>query len=151
MNELSISALLDRYQQARGKAMKLSEDQFEQLTLFFPGLLITASDGEIDEEEWVYIKYLARFTSSIFSDSLSKLELQDLQDSYFKEFKYLLENLDTWEQEFIETLKRHLEKNGEFKDTVLDALYLFAEASDGTSEEEEQAINSLTDMLNLES
>ncbi len=153
MNDLMenslISKLLTQYRQKRNKAGALSYEQFEQLLLFFPGLLITASDGVVDDEEWVYIKYLAKFTSSVFNESLSKDELLALQDSYFKEFKYLLENLEEWESIFIETLRQYLEENEDMKDSVSDALYLFADASGGTSEEEEEAIERLTQMLAL--
>ena len=129
---------------------QLTEVQFGTLTLFFPSLLVIASDGVIDQDEWVYVKYLAKFISDTYKKELNDVELADLNQSYYKALEFLIDHLDTWEDRFLDTLKSHLAENPHQKATVEEVLHLFAEASEGESEEEAEKIEELTVRLALD-
>ena len=66
------------------------------------------------------------------------------------EFRYLLENIDRWKKRFLNALKSHLEDQTDDKEFVLEAMYLFANAADGISDEEHEIIEELSERLSLE-
>ncbi len=127
----------------------LSADQFGTLLTFFPALLVIASDGVIDDDEWVYVKYLAKFMAENDKDTSGKNQ-KELQKQYFNELKYLLESLMNWEEKFIDTLADYLMNYPEIKEDIEEILHMFAEASEGESEIEEETIASLSHKLGLE-
>lgn len=128
----------------------LSREHFQTLFIYFPCLLIVASDGIVDDEEWVFIKYLGKFMAEGYKSSLTRTELEHLQKVYFNELEYLIKTLDQWKNPFLDTLRDYLEANEDEKDDILDILHLFADASDGVSDEEEEAIEEISERLNLE-
>jgi len=130
----------------------LTEEQFNSLLIFFPALLVVASDGVVDDEEWMYVKYLAKFMSDSFKyqGDVTESERKELEALFLENLKYLLESLDTWEEKFIDTLRDYLEDTPELKEDVLEILHLFAEASEGTSDEEQEVIDKLVQRLGLE-
>ncbi|NLR91100.1 MULTISPECIES: hypothetical protein [Flammeovirga] len=128
----------------------ISREHFQTLFTYFPCLLIVASDGVVDEEEWVFVKYLSKFMADAYKSSLTKPELDSLQKTYFQELEYLVKSLDKWKEPFLDTLHSYLEENDDEKEDILDILHLFAEASDGVCDDEEEAIEELTERLNLE-
>ena len=148
MTSASISALFDEYQKV--SESKLTVEQFETLVMFLPALLVIASDGVIDQEEWVYVKYLAKFMSDNYKKGLTEAELALLNQSFYEDLEYLIDNLDTWEDRFVKALHQHLQKHEHLKETVMETLHLFAEASEGESDEEAVKIEQLTNKLALE-
>lgn len=153
MPQVILLPLYEQYMQERSwtpNNLPLSVEQFELLVVFFPCLIVAASDGIIDKEEWVYIKYLARFTTSSLSPEPEGEVKKALEKSYFKEFSYLAANLAHWRPSFFKALHEILEKDPDAKEYILDALYLFADASDGTSAEEKASINQIIEELKLE-
>ncbi|MBX2844458.1 MAG: hypothetical protein KTR26_22035 [Flammeovirgaceae bacterium] len=148
MQSPEFESLHQKYQGV--KSSQLNGDQFGTLVLFFPSLLVVASDGIIDEEEWVYVKYLAKFMADTYKNDLDDEARESLESQYFAELNFLISNLEEWEPKFVDTLRAYLETNPLVKEDVLEILYLFAEASDGESEEETLKINSLKEELILE-
>jgi hypothetical protein len=69
---------------------------------------------------------------------------------YKSEFRYLIKNLDQWQDKFLAALKEYFEKNEASKEFVLETMYLFAHASDGVSADENEVIDYLTKELGLE-
>ncbi|KXX70180.1 hypothetical protein [Flammeovirga sp. SJP92] len=130
--------------------VELSREHFQTLFIYFPCLLIVASDGVVDDEEWVFVKYLAKFMAESYKSSLTRTELENLQKVYYNELEYLVNNLEQWKDPFLDTLKGYLEQNDDEKDDILDILHLFADASDGVSDDEEEAIEEISKRLNLE-
>lgn len=148
MKSEAIEELYDTYK--RVKECHVNKEQFGTMVLFFPALLVVACDGEIDEEEWVYVRYLAKFIADSF-----KTEIPDdaqravLQENFSKELEFLAHSLDEWKAKFVAALKNYLVENPLVKDDVEDILHLFAEASEGESEEEAETIMKLEKELGL--
>jgi hypothetical protein len=148
MAEQAVAGLYNQYKQERD--LKLNVEQFESFLAFFPALLVVASDGIVDKEEWLYCRKMASGLGNSFSeDSMSMEETQKLTIIYRAEFKYLLDNLDKWEERFLDTLKIYLDHNSYAKEFVNETAHLFAQASDGISDEERETINILEKRLDL--
>jgi hypothetical protein len=135
------------YKKTSGSA--IVENQFGTLVMFFPSLLVVASDGVVDDEEKIYVKYLAKFMADTFKNEISPDERDSIEGSYLSDLEYLLDNLPDWEPKFIDTLKSYLETHEDAKEDIVDILYLFADASDGVSDDEEQKIEELKTILDL--
>lgn len=148
MDLSGIQPLYESYVKASKSDM--TKEEFDTLFLFFPSLLVIASDGVVDDEEWVYVKYLAKFMADTFKTEITPKERNQLEQDYFKELSFLLEHLEEWENRFVDRLRDFLEGQGDAKEDVLDVLYLFAEASDGQSEEETEKIEELKLRLRIE-
>lgn len=142
------TALYQHYLSKRDKT--LEKKHFDTLFMFFPSLLVIASDGEVDEEEWVYVRYLAKFMADTFRDEHTQEERDQLQDVFLAELTFLLETLSSWEKRFIPVMEHYLGIHPEAKEDVLDILHLFAEASDGESDAEAEKISQLSHQLGLD-
>jgi len=147
MDSAKIIELKASYEKEREH--ELTSEQFGSLVLFFPSLLIIASDGEVDDEEWVYVNYLSKFIADTFKDEIGEEERDELEARYLLELTFLVNNLSTWEQPFLDALHDYISFNEAVKEDVEDILYLFAEASDGKSEEEEEKIEELKQILEI--
>lgn len=148
MKSDAIDNLFESYSEV--SPTQLNFDQFGTLLTFFPALLVIASDGVIDDDEWVYVKYLSKFMAENDNDTTGKSQ-KELQELYFSELKYLLESLMNWEERFVETLADYLAHYPEIKEDIEEILHMFAEASEGESEIEEETIASLSHRLGLDS
>lgn len=146
MKSEAIDSLFESYKEV--SPTQLNSDQFGTLLTFFPALLVIASDGVIDDDEWVYVKYLAKFMAENDTDTSEK-PVKELTELYFDELKYLLESLMSWEEKFIEALADYLKHFPEIKEDIEEILHMFAEASEGESEIEEETIASLSHRLGL--
>ena len=129
---------------------KLTDDQFNNLVMFFPALLVIASDGVIDQEEWIYVKYLSKFMADTYKKEIDQQQLAALNQDYYAELEFLIDNLDAWEARFVDALQKHLHEFPGQKETVMETLHLFAEASEGESDEEAEKIEELSKKLHLE-
>lgn len=131
--------------------IKLNKEQFIYLLTLFPALRVALSDGMVDKAEWLTVKRLAKILGDEFtSEDLGKEKKENLMLIYKTEFRYLIKNLDQWEQKFLKALKEYFEKNEAAKEFVIETMYLFAHASDGISAEENSTIQKLTKELGLE-
>lgn len=140
--------LFAEYKEANRRA--LTKEQFDSMVMFFPSLLVVASDGVVDEEELIYVNYLGKFMADSLKDELTSEQRDLLEEQYVKELGFLLDHLSEWEPKFVAALKAYLAQHAEAKEDLVDILYLFAEASDGLSEEEEEKIEELKQILDLQ-
>ena len=142
--------LYEKYKEA--SATTLSQDEFENLVIFFPTLLIVASDGVIDEEEKLYLEYLATFMSKNTYQN-QKIDREASKKRYLDALEFLttteggassdLGNLAKWEPLFIDVLKQHIKNDPNGKAQIEEIMRLFADASDGVSDEEENKIQEI--------
>ena len=146
---MTVKSLYSEYTQAR--KVKVSEEQFTSFTVFFPALLVIISDGIVDMEEWEYVKQLSRFIAKSFKeDDHESVDIEALAKAYRHEISFLIKHLRDWQDKFIDALQSYILENPEIKSSVLETMELFAEASEGTSNEEEKRIQYLKEKLDLE-
>lgn len=144
-----MEALYNEYTQAR--FIELNKEQFIYVVNLFPALRVVLSDGIVDQDEWNTVKRLAKILGDEFaSDDLGEEKEENLMLIYRSEFRYLIKNLNQWEDKFLAALKEYFKENEASKEFVLETMYLFAHASDGISTEEDSTINYLTKELGLE-
>jgi tellurite resistance protein len=144
-----IDQLFKEYTQQR--FIKLNREQFVYIVNLFPALRVVMSDGIMDQEEWVTVKRLAKILGDEFaSEDLGEEKEENLMLIYRAEFRHLLKNLDQWQAKFLSALKDYFNENDTSKEFVVETMYLFASASDGVSEEENEVIEFLTKELGLE-
>jgi hypothetical protein len=136
---------------SRVRNIDINKEQFIYILNLFPALLVVLSDGMVDGEEWKTVKKLATILGKEFATTDLGMEKEEnLTLIYKSEFKYLLKNRELWERKFLDTLKAYFSKNQSSKEFVLETMFLFANASDGISIEEDRMIDTLTTELGLE-
>ena len=139
------------YQQYQGeRQVLLSVDQFTSFLAFFPALLVAASDGIVDREEWHYCQRLAQGLGGSYREELNAEETEKLTLLYRQEFAYLLQHLSQWEELFLTTLEQYFRENLYAKKFVSQTAWLFAEASNGISTEEETKMSELCKRFGLQ-
>ncbi|MEM7548756.1 MAG: hypothetical protein AAF363_03730 [Bacteroidota bacterium] len=143
----SVAELYKDYTQER--KIDLSPEQFASFLAFYPALLVASSDGIVDKEEWLYCKKLASGLGNSFSRDDSEEDHENLTLIYRYEFRYLLKNQEIWEERFLKVVKEYLSENSYAKEFVNETIYLFADASNGISQEEMDTINCLEIKLDL--
>lgn len=149
MAAYTIPQLFQEYRQERN--VKISEDQFTSFVVFFPSLLVIISDGVVDMEEWEYLQQLSLFMAKSFKkEGDAEMNVNELSKSYLLEIGYIIKHLKAYQSAFLSALKDFLQANPEDKASVLDTIQLFADASDGTSDEEADKIQHLSEYLGLE-
>ncbi len=136
--------LYESYQNAR--LTSLTYPQFLNILNLYPSILICMSDGVLDKEEDEQLMGVAK-NLAIYSEE--EIEKDRLEFTYQEELRYLLQNLDMWEQKFLNALKEHLSGPEGDKEFVLESMYLFANAANGISEVERERIKSLSQQLGL--
>ncbi len=135
----------------RERFINLNKEQFVYIVNLFPALRVVMSDGIVDQDEWVTVKRLAKILGDEFaSDDLGEEKEENLMLIYRAEFRHLVKNLDKWQDKFLAALKDYFNENEPSKEFVVETMYLFASASDGVSEEENEVIEFLTKELGLE-
>lgn len=142
-----VHALYLEYTKERN--LELTEDQFGSFMAFFPALIVASSDGMVDKEEWMYCKKLASGLGNSFNETDNDEESENLTLIYRYEFRYLLKNLDKWENKFVKALKLYLQENEYAKEFINETIYLFASASQGISQEEMNKIKHFEQELDL--
>lgn len=128
----------------------LSLDQFTYILKIYPSLLVCMSDGKLDDAEWHGVLNISKGLALLYIDQQPHAKAEEIEVLFRTEFKYLLENIDRWEKKFINTLSSFLEENTGDKEFVYEAMYLFANAADGISHEEQRTIDRLASRLSLE-
>jgi len=137
---------------AQERFITLNKEQFIYIVNLFPALRVVLSDGILDREEWDTVKRLAKILGDEFASiDLGEEKEENLMLIYKGEFRYLIKNLEQWEARFLSALKEYFEENEASKEFVMETMYLFAHASNGISEEENETINYLTETLGLAS
>lgn len=148
MPNTQIRQLFQCYQQEREAPFSL--DQFTSFLAFFPALLIAASDGIVDREEWQYCQQLAQGLGYSYREELAPEDTAKLTLLYRQEFVYLLKNLEHWEEPFLQALESFFRHNLFAKKFVSQTTWLFADASEGVSLEEETKMRYLCRRFDLD-
>lgn len=143
-----IESLLDEYQRVR--RVELNRDLFVYILKLYPSLLVCMSDGKLDDEEWDNVMKLARGLAEEYAELIPDVDKEKIAQNFRTEFRYLLENVERWQKKFLNALKGYIEDSRDDKEFIMETMYLFANAADGISLEEQQAINNLADRLDLE-
>ncbi len=143
-----IETLLQEYQRIR--RVEINRDLFVYILKLYPALLVCMSDGKLDDEEWDSVMKLARGLAEEYSELIPGSDKEKIAQNFRTEFRYLLENVERWQKKFLSALRGFIEDSRDDKEFILESMYLFANAADGISMEEQQAINNLADRLDLE-
>ncbi len=143
-----IESLLEEYQRVR--RVELNRDLFVYILKLYPSLLVCMSDGKLDDEEWDSVMKLARGLAEEYVGLIPGADKEKIAQNFRTEFRYLLENVERWNKKFLNALKGHIADSRDDKEFIMESMYLFANAADGISLEEQQAINNLADRLDLE-
>ena len=69
---------------------------------------------------------------------------------YQAEFRYLIKNRHNWERKFLDALKDVIKEDQKEKNLIKETMQMFANASDGTSKEENYCMTSLIGYLELD-
>ncbi len=145
----AVSSLFTEYQ--ANCNTKLTQEQFTTLLTFFPSLLVIAADGVIEDEEWIYVKYISRSMAETFIDDFGgEINVAELKQLYYNDLEYLVSSLGQWEEKFLVVLKEYLQDAPDLKEDIVDIMYMFAEASDNDSVDEERVIQEVKRRLNIE-
>lgn len=148
MATLKMDQLYSEYLKERN--IKINRDQFIYIVNLLPALLVVLSDGIVDREEWTTVKKLAKILGNEFAtEDLGLDKEENLTLIYRSEFRYLLKSREQWEEPFLDALRDYFVENESSKDFVLETMYLFANASDGISEEEDEIIVKLCGRLGI--
>jgi hypothetical protein len=139
--------LFEEYKKVRNIDLTLA--QFTYLLNLYPCLIVCMSDGVLDKEDWDGVSKLAKGLTMNFSDDLNSEEVDKMEQKFRTEFMYLMENLEKWQKKFLNALKNHISTSKLDKEFVLESMYLFANAADGISDVEQQAIDMLSERLAL--
>ncbi len=142
-----VDLLYEEYKKSR--KISLDREQFTYLTKLYPALLVCMSDGVLDEEEWDGIVMATKGLAEEFVQSPDD-DKDMIAIAFRTEFRYLLDNIDRWQKKFLNALSDSIKDNQSDKEFVLECMYLFANAADGISDEEQAKIDSLAQRLNLE-
>lgn len=140
--------LLQEYLKIRKSNLTL--DQFTYILKIYPSLLVCMSDGKLDDAEWHSVLNISKGLALLYLDQQPNAKAEEIEVLFRTEFKYLLENIDRWEKKFINTLNNYLIDHHDDKEFVFEAMYLFANAADGISHEEQRTIDRLASRLSLE-
>jgi hypothetical protein len=146
--EKSIAHLYHKYKKSR--EIPFSQEQFTSFIAFFPVLLVAASDGVVDREEWRYCQKLAGGLVASYGKTETPQEADALTRLYRKEFVFLLSNLEEWEEAFLLALEAYFQLHPYAKKFVTQTVYLFADASEGICEEEQNTMEYLCLRLKLD-
>lgn len=134
----------------QSRKSEVSIDQFTYILKIYPSLLVCMSDGKLDKEEWDGVLNISKGLALVYLDQMPNVSAEKVESQFRTEFRYLLENIDKWEKKFLNTLKSYLEEHEDEKEFVQEAMYLFANAADGISHEEQRTIDKLSSRLSLE-
>ncbi len=148
---MPINVLEDLYEfYKKERTLNLNLEQFTMFVEFFPALLVIMSDGILDSEEEAYIEKLSHnMGNSFLGEGLSVKKVLELNDIFKTEFQYLMQNLDYWQDHFLNSLKNHLHIYPTEKEIILETLYLFAKKSKEERKEENKTIDFLKGQLDL--
>ena len=145
----AVTSLFDEYH--KNCNTKLTQEQFTTLLTFFPSLLVIAADGVIEDEEWIYVKYISRSMAETFIDDFGEeINVGELKQMYYNDLEYLVGALGQWEDKFLVALKEYLVETPDLKEDIVDIMYMFAEASDNDSVDEERVIQEVKKRLDIE-
>lgn len=116
-----LADLHDQYRRER-RTETLKLEEFEQLLLLFPSVLVLQADGHIDTTEMMFLSQMAKILSRAGA-SLSEADLR-------QEVRYLSRSVNYWRKPFMEVLVRYIEER-RVATEVLDLMISAASSSTG--------------------
>ncbi|MCS6967132.1 MAG: hypothetical protein RMJ44_02270 [Cytophagales bacterium] len=128
---------------------RLDREQFLTLLVFFPALLVIGADENIDEEEWIYVEYIAKAMADVFREETPSANIEQLKEHFLADLKFLTTHMQQWKMLFLQSLKKYLEELPSISEQVIDVLYLFADASGNASSEEMHTIEEIRQFLGI--
>lgn len=111
---------------------------------------MVASDELTDREEWVFCRKLAYGLVASFQEENPAEANDALKRLYRREFIFLLCKPEEWEEEFLQAPEEYFIQYPYVKKFVSQTMYLFADASNGISDEEHDTQDCLFNRLNPE-
>ena len=118
----------------------LSENQFAQMLLMLPSVLVSFSDGEFDELEKASLASAcegAAGGANVFSYEI------------YNELIYVASASESEQNEILSRIKAYIHNDDESKEIVLDLMEDAGMSSNGLSSQESDKINELKNVLSL--
>jgi uncharacterized tellurite resistance protein B-like protein len=124
---------------------KMSDEEFQILTLIYPVFLVATADGTFDEVEKKLIsEILFNFLNPIYGDKITDLQYESLIENFLEDFDFLIQNKKEFHTHFLSMLS---DFDSNVRKSISNLLIEIADASDGIQENELIAINSLNEIL----
>lgn len=128
----------------------LTPEQFETFVLYTPPLMVVACDNIVDRDEWMYVEHFSEFISRTFRESLpDEAAREQLHQTLKSEMRFVLDHMEEWESPMLEGVHTILKEDQDAKAQVYELLEMFADSSDGISEEEQTKIDELCQYLEI--
>jgi hypothetical protein len=143
----TIASLHEAY--SKESKCELTQEQFVTLLTFYPALLVVCSDGEIDHEEEIYVKHIAKFMANSYADTHNGQQI-GLEKQFYKNLSFLQNRSADWELPFLQTLKAYLQEIPLLKANIVEVMFMFADSSEGISEAELLFIKDVAKQLDID-
>ncbi|MCR9253337.1 MAG: hypothetical protein NXI20_23185 [bacterium] len=143
-----IEQLYEEYHKNRN--IHLTFDQFTYICNLFPAMVVCMSDGKLDKEEWEGVLKITDSLAEAYSLEDESVPAEEISRIFRTELRYLLDNMDKWSKKFLNTLKDYVKDSKSDKEFIVETMYLFANVADGISQDEQEAIDELSERLALE-
>ncbi len=141
-----ITELLEEYNTYR--TQKLDPDQFEALLYTFPSVLVAHADGRIDDHEKDYLRHIPDDLATGFAlNGIDDAPL--LNENYFEEIEYLVQDINKWHDKFLAALKDQLQGSQNEKNAIFQLMWRTADSSEDISENERKRIAAISVKLGL--
>ncbi len=128
---------------------ELDEEQFVTLLTFYPAMLVVAADGEIDTEEIIYVKHIAKFMADSYGESQSQ-QVRLLEKQFYIGLIFLYEQQDQWKAPFLQVLHDYLQRIPLLKENIAEVMLMFADSSQRVSEHENRVIKEVANFLAID-
>lgn len=125
----------------------MSDEEFVILLISFPAFQVANADNDFDDEERSLLSTLLyNFLNEIYEKELNKEQYENLISSYLNDYLWINEHKE-WENKLLSNLSVLSNDIEGLDDTVINMMKEIAEVSDGVSQEEEDMIETITDIL----
>ncbi len=145
----TVVELFEQYREER--SLDIQINHFSYLLSLYPALIVCSADQSVDDVEWLRLEQ----SSEIIAETLEiedsgVFSKEDIALMLKNELRYLMSNQEKWKTNFLYALKMEIGNSIE-KEFVLESIYLFANSSEGISENEQTEIDNLITYLDLDS
>lgn len=148
MSTQSILYLYQAYSEAR--EIDLNVEQFTLFVEFFPAILVITSDGVFDQSEEEHLGRLVQSLANSFAEEgFNERKVEALKNTFIREYHYLIDNIELWQEKYLQALGNHLAHYPESKSVVLNAMQIFARASEAKGNAEQETIFQISQILAL--
>ena len=129
----------------QGEKEYLTTDILVSTVLTFPSLLIADADGDVDEDERIFLMSLAQNFIDDYDSNCEKSRLK-VAECYRLFLKLLLLN-DMHKKFILTSISEFCRYNPDAKRKIIDSMYGVAYSSDGLSEVEKKEIDRIKNIL----